>query len=121
MPATGQRATPSRVPTRATAPPRAPAPHLRDERREMRGERDNQEPPIGADQSRERPLPREAGEELERQADAHQGEQPPQPPPGPGFHRTRSPSGRNVYPADRASAMIPGRAAAVRRRSPLGS
>src|SRR5436853_400061 len=121
MPATGRRATPSRVPTRATAPPRAPAPPLGHERREVHRQRDDEEPPIGAQQRREGHLPREAGEELERQADAHQGEQPSEPPPRPGLHRTSSPSGRKVYPADRASAMIPGSAAAVRRRSPPGS
>src|SRR5438132_14060646 len=64
--------------------------------RSVHGERDEEEPPIGVEQRREGHLPWKAGEKFERQADAHQREDPPDPASGPRLHATSSPSGRNV-------------------------
>src|SRR5207302_3666851 len=98
-----------------------PRPALRGERGKVDDQGDGQEPRVRREQGGDGHTPGKAGEELECQRHADQPHRPPQPAPAVRRHDTSSASERKTYPASRASAMIPGRAAAVRRRSPSGS
>src|SRR3989454_8550366 len=98
-----------------------PRPAFGGERGEVHDHGHGEQPGVGCEQGGERHAPGKPDEGLERQPHPHQPPQPPEPAPAEPPHRASSPSRRKAYPAARASAMIPGSAAAVRRRSPSGS
>src|SRR5438093_1582254 len=86
-----------------------PPPTLGDERREVRHERDREEPRVRLEQRGEGHAPREASQELEREPDAHQPEQPQQQAPAARPHETSSARGRpNKHEAPGTADTPPG-------------